>query len=99
MIHISVEDKQNLPNVSTAEDIFHQVDVCSLPFVEVGTSSQRGGHHRKPRASLVLQYLIHRGPMKCVVSFDLWENRGTERKVSYSTLGVKSGLKARSLFP
>lgn len=73
-----MEEKQNLPGVSTAEDIFHQVDMCSLPFVEIGTS-QRGGHHRKLRISLVLWYLIHQGPMKCVVSFVLWENRETER--------------------
>ena len=74
-----MEEKQNLPGVSTAEDIFHQVDMCSLPFVEMGTRSQRGGHHRKLYISLVPWYLIHRGLMKCVVSFDLRENWGTER--------------------
>lgn len=99
MIHVYGEEKQNLSDVSAAEDLFHQVDMCSLPFVEMGTRSQRGGHHRKPRASLVLLYLIHRSPMSVSLALTYGKIGAQKGQVSYSTLGVRSGLKARSLFP
>lgn len=93
-----MEEKQNLPGVSTAEGIFHQVDMCSLPFVEMGTRSQRGGHHRKPHANLVLLYLTTEVRWSVWLALTYGKIGAQKGQASYSTLGVKSELKARSLF-
>lgn len=93
-----MEEKQNLPGLWAAEDIFHQW--AGVPFVEMGVKSQIGGSiksHAKPRS--LIPYSQRFFEVFIVTFFDLRENWDTRRQVNYPTSHVKSELGAIILYP